>query len=50
MTGITFIIDETHNEERLEDFFDVFIAESRQDEESISWEEIKKNLKKKGKI
>jgi hypothetical protein len=64
MTGITFITDETHNkrfvqidldtlekyEERLEDLFDAIIAESRKDEESISWEEIKKNLKKKGKI
>jgi hypothetical protein len=50
MTGITFIMDGTNDKERLEDLFDIFIAESRKDEESISWEEIKKNLKKEGKI
>ena len=42
MSGITFIIDETHDEEKLEDFIDVFIAESRQDEVNVSWEEVKK--------
>lgn len=62
MTGITFIKDETHNkrfvqidldtlenyEERVEDLFDAIIAESRKDEENVSWEEIKKDLKKRG--
>ncbi|HTA84173.1 MAG TPA: hypothetical protein VK783_14610 [Bacteroidia bacterium] len=61
MKGITFIKDETHNkrlvqidlntlekyEEKMEDLFDVIIAESRKDEESVSWEKVKKQLKKK---
>ncbi len=34
-------------EEQLEDLFDVVIAESRTEEPSISWETVKKNLKKK---
>jgi hypothetical protein len=34
-------------EEQLEDLFDVVIAEFRAEEPSISWENIKKNLKKK---
>lgn len=64
MTGITFIKDETHNkrfvqidldtlekyEEKFEDLFDTIIAESRKDEENISWEALKKDLKKKGKL
>ena len=37
-------------EEQLEDLFDVVIAESRAEEPSVSWETIKKNLKKKGKL
>lgn len=37
-------------EEQLEDLFDVVIAESRAEEPSISWETVKKNLKKKGKL
>lgn len=61
MKGITFIKDETHNkrlvqidldtlqkyEEKMEDLFDVIIAESRKDEKSISWDAVKKQLKKK---
>jgi len=61
MKGITFIKDETHNkrlvqidldtlekyEEKMEDLFDVIIAESRKDEENVSWEKVKKQLKKK---
>ena len=64
MKGITFIKDETHNkrfvqidvdtlqkfEERVEDLLDVIIAESRKDEESVSWEQVKKGLKKKSKL
>jgi len=34
----------------IEDLFDVIIAEARKDEPSIAWEEIKKKLKKKGKL
>lgn len=37
-------------EEQLEDLFDVVIAESRTEEASVSWETIKKNLRKKGKL
>lgn len=37
-------------EEQLEDLFDVVIAESRAEEPSVSWETVKKNLKKKGKL
>jgi len=42
MTGITFITDESYDEERLQDLFDVFIAESRKDEKCVSWKEVKK--------
>jgi hypothetical protein len=34
----------------LEDLLDVIIAESRRDEPKTGWEEVKKNLKKKGKL
>jgi len=37
-------------EEQMEDLFDGIIAESRRDEASTSWEEIKKNLKKKRRV
>lgn len=37
-------------EEQIEDLFDVIIAESRVEEPSVSWENVKKNLKKKGKL
>lgn len=37
-------------EEQLEDLFDMVIAESRAEEPSVSWETIKRNLKKKGKL
>ena len=37
-------------DEQLEDLFDVIIAESRRDEPSISWDQLKKRLKKKGKL
>ena len=64
MKGITLIKDETHNkrfvqidvdtlqkfEERVEDLLDAIIAESRKDEKIVSWEAVKKELKKKGKL
>jgi hypothetical protein len=64
MKGITFITDETHNKrfvqidmERLEkhqgeieDLLDVIIAESRKNDEEISWEDVKKQLKAEGKL
>ena len=37
-------------DEQLEDLFDMIIAESRAEEPSVSWEMVKKNLKKKGKL
>lgn len=37
-------------DEQIEDLFDVIIAESRRNEPSISWEGLKKRLKKKGKL
>ncbi len=64
MKGVTYITDNKSKkkavvielktlrkfEEQLEDLFDGIIAESRREETSISWEEVKKNLKKKGKL
>ena len=64
MKGITFIMDETTKkrfvqieisdskklEERLEDIFDVIIAEARKNEESVAWTSVKKHLQKKGKL
>ncbi|HWY09895.1 MAG TPA: hypothetical protein VN026_01150 [Bacteroidia bacterium] len=37
-------------DEQLEDLFDMIIAESRAEEPSVSWNTVKKNLKKKGKL
>jgi hypothetical protein len=37
-------------DEHIEDLFDAIIAESRRDEPSITWEELKKRLKKKRKL
>ena len=34
-------------DEQLEDLFDMIIAESRAEEPSVSWETVKKNLKRK---
>ncbi len=64
MKGITFITDETHNkrfvqididqlekhQNKIEDLLDVIIAESRKDDEEISWEEVKMQLKEAGKL
>jgi hypothetical protein len=38
------------NEEEIHELLDVLIAESRKDDELISWESAKKQLKKKGKL
>ncbi len=35
---------------QIEDLIDVIIAESRKDEPTVSWEQVKKNLQKKGKL
>lgn len=37
-------------DDQIEDLFDIIIAESRKDESTETWESIKKNLKKKGKL
>lgn len=37
-------------EEEIHDFIDVLIAESRKNDENISWEELKKQLKSEGKL
>ena len=37
-------------DEQIEDLFDAIIAESRRDEPSVKWEDIKKRLSKKGKL
>jgi len=64
MKGISYITDDKNNrtavvidiktlekyEQHIEDLLDVIIAESRRDEESISWEKAVKSLKKKGKL
>jgi hypothetical protein len=64
MKGITFITDETHNkrfvqidlkelekhQNKIEDLLDVIIAESRKDDEEISWEDVKSKLKASGKL
>ena len=38
------------NPDEFEDLIDVLVAEARKDEPKKSWEEVKKNLKKKGKL
>jgi len=64
MKGVNFITDDKNrrkaviielktieqHQEEIEDFLDVIIAESRKDEPKRSWEEVKKSLKKKGKL
>ena len=64
MKGISYITDSKNHkravvidlksieerEEEIHDFIDVLVAESRKGEESISWEDAKKQLKKKGKL
>ncbi len=65
MKGVSFVTDETHNrryaqidlkgiagfdDEKFEDLMDLIIAESRKDEQSISWETVKAELIKEGKL
>jgi hypothetical protein len=64
MKGVTFIKDETHNkrfvqidideldqhQNQVEDLLDIIIAKSRKDDEEISWDELKKQLKAEGKL
>ena len=64
MKGVTFITDETHNKRfvqidldrlekhqgEIEDLLDVIVAESRKDDDEVSWEDLKKQLKAEGKL
>lgn len=64
MKGVNYITDKNNNktavvidmktlqqyDDKLEDLLDVLIAESRAAEPTVSWEKVKKNLKKKGKL
>jgi len=64
MKGVNFITDENNrktaviiklktieqHQEEIEDLLDVIVAESRKDEPKRSWEDVKKSLKKKGKL
>lgn len=64
MKGISYITDEHNqkkavvidlktieqNEEEVYEFIDVLVAESRRNDELISWTAAKKQLKKKGKL
>jgi hypothetical protein len=64
MKGVTILKDERRNRRILqvdikeiaknpsqfEDLMDVLVAESRKDEKSVDWSEVKKSLKKKGKL
>jgi len=38
------------HQEALEDFLDIVVAENRKDDEDVSWEKAKKELKKSGKL
>lgn len=64
MKGVSYITDEKRRrkavvidlktleqyDEQIEDLFDAIIAESRRDETSSDWGEVKKRLRKKGKL
>ena len=64
MKGVNFITDDKNrrtaviielktieqHQEDVEDLLDVIVAESRKEEPKRSWEEVKKSLKKKGKL
>ena len=64
MKGVNFITDDKNrrtaviielktieqHQEAVEDLLDVIVAESRKDEPKRSWEDVKKSLKKKGKL
>jgi len=64
MKGVNFITDDKNrrtaviielktkeqHQEDVADLLDVIVAESRKDETKRSWEEVKKSLKKKGKL
>ena len=39
-----------NSQENIEDMFDVILAEVRKDEPTVSWDDVKKKLKSKGKL
>ena len=64
MKGVTILTDEKRNRkiyqidikevvknpDNFEDLIDILVAESRKNEPKVSFEDVKKNLKKKGKL
>ena len=64
MKGVSYITDEKNHkkavvidlktlekyDDHIEDLFDIIITESRSDDENIPWAEVKKQLKKSGKL
>ncbi len=64
MKGVSYITDDKNRkkavviemktlvqyDEQIEDLLDVIIAESRKDEPTVAWEDVKVQLKKKGKL
>lgn len=64
MKGVSYILDDQKRikavvldiktiekyEEKIEDLLDTIIAESRRDEPKRSWDDVKKSLKRKGKL
>lgn len=64
MKGVNFITDDKNQkiavqidfktleryEEEIEDLLDVIVAEARKDEPKRSWEEVRRSLKRKGKL
>lgn len=64
MKGVSYVTDEKNRKtaviiklktiedhpDEIEDLLDVIVAESRKDEAKRSWEDVKKSLKKKGKL
>ena len=39
-----------NNQDAIEDLLDIILAESRKDEPTVSWDDMKKKLHKKGKL
>ncbi|WKN40788.1 hypothetical protein [Tunicatimonas pelagia] len=61
MKGIRYLVDERQEKvavqidlkkygELWEDFYDIIVAESRKEEETVDWESVKKELKAEGKL
>ncbi len=64
MKGVSYITDDKNRkkavviemktlvqyDEQIEDLLDVIIAESRKNEPTVAWEDVKVQLKKKGKL